>query len=47
MSGEGFLDAVFGRLGEYQAMNIWLAAIAGAAGIFIFTREARKLCHCG
>ncbi len=42
-SGDGFLNAVFGRLGEYQMMNIWLAAIAGAAGIFIFTREARKL----
>jgi hypothetical protein len=42
-SGEGFLNAVFGRLGEYQAINIWLAAIAGAAGVFIFTREARKL----
>src|SRR5262249_35243675 len=41
--GEGFLEAVLGRLGEYQAINIWLAAVAGAAGIFIFPREARKL----
>ncbi len=42
-TGDGFFNAVLGRLVEYQTMNIWLAAMVGAAGIFIFTREARKL----
>ena len=42
-SNDGFFNAVLGRLGEYQIINIWLAAIVGAAGIFVFTREARKL----
>ena len=41
--GEGFFNAVLGRLDQFQAANIWLAALAGAAGIFVFTREARKL----
>jgi hypothetical protein len=40
---DGFFNAVLGRLGEYQTINIWLAAIVGAVGIFVFTREARKL----
>lgn len=42
-TGDGFFNAVLGRLAEYQTINIWLAAIAGAAGIFLFTRVARKL----
>lgn len=42
-TSDGFFNAVLARLVEYQTVNIWLAAIVGAAGIFIFTREARKL----
>lgn len=42
-TGDGFFAAVLGRLVEYQTMNIWLAAIAGASGIFVFTHQARKL----
>ena len=42
-TGDGFFNAVLGRLVEYQTINIWLAAIVGAAGIFVFTYVARKL----
>lgn len=42
-SGEGFFNAVLGRLDQFQTINICLAAIVGAAGIFLFAREARKL----
>jgi hypothetical protein len=41
--GDGFFNAVLGRLEQFQTINIWLAAIAGAAGILVFAREARKL----
>jgi hypothetical protein len=41
--GEGFFNAVLDRLDQFQITNIWLTAFVGAAGIFVFTREARKL----
>ena len=31
--GEGFFNAVLGRLDQFQTTNIWLGAIVGAAGI--------------
>src|SRR5205814_2445689 len=39
----GFFHAVLGRIDDYHVITIWLAAVVGAAGIFVFTREARKL----
>ena len=42
-SGSGFLDAVVGHIETYHRLCIWLAALAGAVGVYVFARAAQKL----
>jgi len=41
--GAGFFNAVIDHIGSYYVISIWLAALAGAAGVYIFVRAALSL----
>jgi hypothetical protein len=42
-TGPGFLDRVIEHIEVYHQITIWLGALAGAAGVYIFARTAQKL----
>jgi hypothetical protein len=42
-TGPGFLDRVIAHVDVYLQFTIWLGALAGAAGVYIFARTAQKL----
>ena len=39
----GFLDSVIERIEHYHQITIWLGALAGAIGVYVFARAARNL----
>jgi hypothetical protein len=46
-TGHGFLDRVIEHVEVYHQITIWLGALAGAAGVYIFARSAQKLVPIG
>lgn len=46
-AGPGFLDRVAEQVEVYYQLTIWLGALAGAAGLYIFARTALKLVPAG
>jgi hypothetical protein len=45
--GTGFLDAVIDHVEEYHQIAVWLSALVGATGVYIFVRAAQKLVPIG
>ena len=45
--GPGFFTAVTDHIEDYHRISIWLAALAGASGVYIFARAARNLAPVG
>ena len=39
----GFFTTVMGHVEDFHRINVWLAALAGASGVYIFSRAARGL----
>jgi hypothetical protein len=46
-AGPGFFDRVIEHIEVYHQHTIWLGALAGAAGVYIFARAAQKLVPAG
>ena len=42
-AGAGFLDRVIERIEDYHRITIWLAALTGGAGVYVFARAARSV----
>jgi hypothetical protein len=43
----GFLDRVIERIEDYHRITIWLAALTGGAGVYVFARAARSVAPLG
>jgi hypothetical protein len=43
----GFLDRVIEHIEDYYRITIWLGALAGAVGVYVFARAARNLVPVG
>ena len=41
--GPGFFNAVIGHIEDYHRASIWLAALVGGSGIYVFARAAQRL----
>lgn len=46
-NGTRFLDTVVERVGQFQAISVWLTAAMGAAAVYVFVRGARHVAPIG
>src|SRR5882724_6482050 len=46
-AGPGFFDKVIEHVEDYHQVTVWLSALVGAAGVYVFARAAHRLVPVG